>query len=505
MNNMDGNGKTMASRSIWRQRGKRFATGLNVCVSIAMAAVLTGMVNYLSMRYYAHWDFSWRRHYELSDKTKGLIASLNNKVEILVFFRTNHERYQDIRNLLREYEYAAARSKPQRLSISFVDPDRDLARTRDLKQKYDLTDANVVVFSSGGRRKYVESPDIMEDEVRFENGKPVRKHLAFRGEQAFSSAIQSVVQASRPVVYFLAGHAERDINDYGEESGFSAAAKVMRRDNIEVKQLQLAECREIPEDCSTLVLAGPEKRLSGTEVDMLAGYLNKGGRLLLMIDPSVTIGLERALEDWGVKLGQGVVVGRTLTGDDLVVTEYGQHPITRNLSRISTEFFMPRPIEPVQTQDNWGPEQPDKPRISVLASNTKEGWLENDLKQRPPRYDAGIDRHGPIPVAVAIEKGLLNSIDLQIKPTRIVVIGDSYFVSNGGLKRAIGGNMDFFMSAVNWLVAREELLAIGPKRPGELRLDMNRRQMRTAYMIIIGAMPLMAACIGLAVRQRRRQ
>ena len=503
---MDGDNKTMAKRSIWRQRGKRFTTGLNVCAAIALAAVLTGMVNYLSIKYYAHWDFSWRHHYELSDKSRSLIAGLNNNVEILVFFRTGNELYSDVRNLIREYEYEAARSKPRKLNISFVDPDRDLARTRDMKQKYDLSDANVVVFSSGGRKKYVEAQDIMEYDLRFdEKGRPFRKNLAFRGEQVFSSAIQSVVQASMPVVCFLKGHGERDISDYGDQSGFSSAARTMRRDNIEIKPLQLAECREIPEDCSALVIAGPEKRLSGSEIDTLAGYLNKGGRLLLMVDPSVTIGMEKLMEDWGVKLGQGVVVGRTLTGGDLVVTEYGDHPITKNLARITTEFFKPRPIEPIQAEEKSHPEQSDKPRVSVLASNTKEGWLENDLKQNPPRYDPGIDRRGPIPVAVAIEKGLVNGIDVQIKPTRIVVIGDSYFVSNGGLKRAIGGNMDFFMSAVNWLVSREALMAIGPKPPGELRLDMNQRQMRMAYIIIIGAMPLAAAFIGLMVRQRRRQ
>jgi ABC-type uncharacterized transport system involved in gliding motility auxiliary subunit len=503
---MDDNDKATAKRSIWRQRGKRFATGLNVFASIAMAATITVMVNYLSITYYAHRDFSWRHHYELSDKTKSLIAGLDNNVEVLVFFRNGHELYSDVRNLLKEYEYEAAKAKRPKLEISFVDPDRDLARTREMKQKYDLTDANVVVFSSGGRRKYVDAQDVMEYELKFDDkGRPIRKNVAFRGEQVFSSAIQSVVQNSSPVVYFLTGHAERSINDYGEQSGYSTVARAMRRDNIEIKPLQLAESREIPADCSALVIAGAEKRFSGAEIDILAGYLNKGGRLLLMLDPSVTIGIERLMEDWGVKLGQGVVVGRTLTGGDLVVTEYGDHPITKNLLRITTEFFMPRPVEPIQASDTSLPTQPDKPRVSVLAANTKEGWVENDPSQRPPRYDPGIDRRGPVPVAVAIEKGLLNGIDVQIKPTRIVVIGDSYFVSNGGLKKAIGGNMDFFMSSVNWLVSREALLAIGPKPPGELRLDMNRRQTRTAYIIIIGAMPLAAACIGLLVWQRRRQ
>ena len=165
---------------------------------------------------------------------------------------------------------------------------------------------------------------------------------------------------------------------------------------------------------------------------------------------------------------------------------------------------MPRSIELIETSATQ-PAQADQPRAVVLAANTKDGWAESDINQKPPRFDAAVDRRGPIPVAVAVERGALRDINVGIKPTRIVVIGDSYFVSNGGLSKAIGGNIDFFMSSMNWLVAREALLAIGPKPVTVLRLDMNRQQVKTAAIIILGAMPLAAALIGLMVWARRRQ
>jgi ABC-type uncharacterized transport system involved in gliding motility auxiliary subunit len=497
--------KKKVTRGVWRQRGRRFATGLNVCTSIALAVVLTVMVNYLAYRHYSHWDVSWHQHYRLSDRTKALIASLNTDVDVMVFFQRNQEQYDNVRNLLKEYEYEAARFKPQRLRIAFVDPDRDLARTRELKQKFDLTSGNVVVFTSAGRTKYVDAKDTVEIEYKLKQDLTVdRKFAGFKGEQVFSSAIQSVLQESSPVVYFLTGHGERDIKDCGEQSGYSALARVIRRDNIELKTLQFAETRAIPDDCSALVIAGPEKRLSAPEIDSIASYLNKGGRLFLLIDPTIMTGLEKVLEDWNVKLGHSVVVGLTYTGDDLIITEYGNHPITKNLSNVVTEFFMPRSIELIETSATQ-PAQADQPRAVVLAANTKDGWAESDINQKPPRFDAAVDRRGPIPVAVAVERGALRDINVGIKPTRIVVIGDSYFVSNGGLSKAIGGNIDFFMSSMNWLVAREALLAIGPKPVTVLRLDMNRQQVKTAAIIILGAMPLAAALIGLMVWARRRQ
>ena len=47
----------------------------------------------------------------------------------------------------REYE-----SVSRRIRTEYVDPARDLARTEELAQKYQVTEANVVVFDSGGRR-----------------------------------------------------------------------------------------------------------------------------------------------------------------------------------------------------------------------------------------------------------------------------------------------------------------------------------------------------------------
>jgi ABC-type uncharacterized transport system involved in gliding motility auxiliary subunit len=107
-------------------------------------------------------------------------------------------------------------------------------------------------------------------------------------------------------------------------------------------------------------------------------------------------------------------------------------------------------------------------------------------------------------VAVAVEKGTVSDLALQIKPTRLVVFGDSAFVSNGALNSRIGANAGLFMSALNWLVARETLLAIGPKTQGELRLDMTAARLRTLYVCVAVLLPLAIALVGLAVWNRRR-
>jgi len=276
----------------------------------------------------------------------------------------------------------------------------------------------------------------------------------------------------------------------------------MRRDNIEIKTLILADQNGVPADCSLLVVAGAEKKLAQSELDLLSSYLKRNGRMLVLLDPAIDTGLDGLLEEWGVELEHDVVVGRTIKGRELVVFEYGEHPITRGMKNIVTMFYMPRSVEPASGAGEDVPA--DKPRVTPLAL-TSEGWAEMNLKETPPRFQSEVDRPGPVSVAAAIERGAVSGIEVELKPTRIVVVGDSYFVSNGALEEeAVGGNLDFLMSCVNWLLEREELMAISARMPEEVRLDMDSAQLRLLFIIVIAGVPSLAALAGFIVWLARR-
>jgi ABC-type uncharacterized transport system involved in gliding motility auxiliary subunit len=277
----------------------------------------------------------------------------------------------------------------------------------------------------------------------------------------------------------------------------------MRRDNMDVKPLVVSAAAGIPADCSLLVVAGADRKLSDAEVDMISQYLGRNGRLLCLLDPAVKTGLEPLLLQWGVKLAEDVVVGPSLSGRDLIINEYGDHPAVKKLKDLTTMFFMPRSVEPMEGSSAETVTASDKARVSVLAFTTP-GWAEMNLNESPARFHDGVDRKGPVSVAVAVEKGAMGGIDVEIKPTRIVVIGDSYFVSNGTLEKAVGGNVDFLMSTVSWLLERESLMAISTKSPYELKLDMDASQLRVMTLSIVGILPGLMALTGLLVWLGRR-
>lgn len=490
---------------------RRWFESANAVISVLLVAILTVMINFLAYRHlHLRRDVSVRGLYRLSEKTQTLLADLDVEVGVYAIFQKGHERRDEVLELLRAYEFEDMKDGRQRLRVEIVDPDRDLARMAELAKKYEIDQSNLLIFDCRGRRKYVPSSSLVDTarkvEMDAEAGQGVLRTqtVAFRAEEEFSSSIQSVASSSHPVVYFLGGHGERSIEDFNRSFGYSDIVHAMRRDNIEVRTLLLGSSG-VPEDCSVLVVAGPDRRFSDGEVSIVSQYLDRNGRLFLLLDPDTTTGLDGLLNRWGLTLSRDVVVDpqRTLTGRELFVDQYADHPVTRHFKNISTVFYMPRSIVPAAGAVD---SSSDKPRIVVLAACSDQGWAESDLAQSPPRWDEGRDRKGPVPVAVAVEKGVQSKdIAVDIRPTRMVVLGDSDFVSNASLRSGVGGNQDFFLGAVNWLSEREQRITISPKDPGILRLNLDRERQRWALLLIVLGMPGAVALFGMLVWGIRRR
>ncbi len=478
-------------------RLRRMSSGLNAAVSILLALIAVIMINYIASFHFRQWRIGITDFYELSPKTEAILAGLSRDITITVLFEQTHPNIKHLENLLKEYRYAAEKSGNS-INVNFVDPVRDLVMARKLAKKYGVTKSNSIVIESGKRKKFIKEEDIFEYKLQIGQSKGLRL-AAYHAERAITSAIQNVLQQVRPVIYFIAGHGERDVNDYNGYSGYSSIERIMRRDNIEVRTLFLTENSRIPVDCSALVIAGPDRKYSEAEREIIAEYLEKSGRLMCLIDPAVSTGLDSLLQKWQVKLCPEVAVGRTLTGQELVVNRYGDHPVTRNLGQITTMFYMPRCVEPAPGAGT------DKPGVTVLISNLEEGWGEKNMEQSPPRYNPGVDRPGPVPIAVAVERGPKGNVDLELPSTKLIVVGDSAFVSNGALRTGVGGNKDFFMNALNWLLERDTIMHISTRRPSRLQPDMTRGQWMKAKIILAGGFPGMVMLAGILVWLSRRK
>ena len=105
---------------------------------------------------------------------------------------------------------------------------------------------------------------------------------------------------------------------------------------------------------------------------------------------------------------------------------------------------------------------------------------------------------------VAVEKGGVRNVTAERGTTRMIVAGDSLFLNNANLETE--GNHPFASYAVNWLLARDELLVNVPaQRIVDYKLTMTAAQMSGARWLLLGAMPGAVLILGALVWLRRRR
>jgi ABC-type uncharacterized transport system involved in gliding motility auxiliary subunit len=488
-------------------RQRRLIIGTGVLVQIIAVLAVVVMVNWLASRHYLRFDWTKSGYYKLSEKTKQVLVGLKEPVDVIVFLPPSDNRdyvekiLDDVRHLLAEFQFYGK----NQLRVEFVDPQRDLGRARQLVEQYKLDSPDVIIFARGDRHKYVRLDDMVDLEAdRTEIGGPQRVK-AFKGEGVFLSAIQTVTEEQSPKVYFLSGHGERDPEDVSQREGYSEVARYIKRDNITVQQWNLLEKQALPADAGAIVIAGPRKPFAETELAALDQYLKNKGRLFVMLDPRTETGLESWLQRWGAQADNDLVVakGGLLLGTELIVVNalgstYAAHPITANLEGINTVFPYARSVHRVVQVPG---ENANQPRVTELVKTPAAFWGETESDTARTEFNAAQDIKGPLTLAVAVETSKPKGVDVSIGVTRLVLVGTSRFVDNNSLS---GGNLDFFMNSLNWLLQREQLVAVGPKMPQEFSLDMSLPQQRAVYALVIGGLPLAVAIIGLAVWLRRR-
>ncbi|MBI4023503.1 MAG: GldG family protein [Verrucomicrobia bacterium] len=488
---------------------KRFIIGVNVITQVLLVAVVIVFLNLFIYRWHPpKADLSHNDYFKLSDKTKQLLKSLTAPVEVIVFFQPDsddpvtHRVFNDVQFLLNEYKNVSSQIK-----VRYVDPDRDPINAEKLSKEYGVRDPNVVVFVYEKRNKFVPVPELVEfDRSGNPYGGGGNRIKAFKGEQQFTSAIQNVLDAKQPKIYFLTGHGEGDPEDYDQKKGFSVISKYIRRDNLLVEKVNLFEKQQIPKDCDVLIVCGPNRQLNELELNAIQQHLAQNGRAMFLFDAfNDETGLEKILHQHGVKIGNDIIlsVGVYLGGKAILPeahgVRYNPHPVTQGFKG---EGFMTS-FPSARSVDQATPADSSKGRVTVLVETSPNEWAETNLTKLRQEQKAEIDdkdRKGPVPVAVALEPS--SAGEMEREGMRMVVFGSSGFIRNGSIT---GGNLDLFMNALNWLLKRQQLLGIAPKTPQEFSLSLTSFQQRAIFITEVIVIPSFAAVIGFLVWLKRRK
>jgi ABC-type uncharacterized transport system involved in gliding motility auxiliary subunit len=481
----------------WREIARAFAGRQARYGTLAGASVLVVLailvaVNYLGVRQSRQWDFTAGGQFTLSDQTRRILQELDAPVQIRVFAR--EDDFQRFRDRLDGYE----RASPH-VIVEYIDADRRPAIVR----QYDVTSYGTIVFEHGERIERTTST----------------------GEQELTNALLRTVRGEQQKVYFIEGHGEKDPTS-AERDGYNAIAAALRNDNYEIDRLVLAQATEVPPDAAVVVVAGPQTDYLPGEVEMLRGYLDRGGKALFLLDPPEAAdrphlpNLTALLQEWAIEVGNNVVVDVSglgqLLGTDAsvpVAATYPSHPITERFGLL-TAYPFARSVTPV-------PGGVENRFAQTVVETGPRSWAETNIRQLMTTGEVALDeaqgdQPGPVSIAAAVsaaapdpppppqpeetENG--SGASRQTPETRVVAVGDSDFAANYAL--GIQGNRDLFLNMVSWLAQHEEMIAIRPREPEDRRITMTADQERRVFWLSIVIIPGLILIAGVHAWWRRR-
>lgn len=478
----------------WRELARAFGGRSARLGTISIASVLVVLailvsINYISSREHKRWDLTAAGEFTLSPQSVKVLKSLDSPLKMTVFAREGEfARYKE---RLPEYEYVS-----RKVSVDYVDPDKKPAQAKQMGiQSY-----GTIAIEYKGRTERVVGDS----------------------EQEVTNGIIKVVTGQERKVYFSQGHGEKDTTS-AERAGYNGIVTQLGRDNYKVDKVVLAQQGDVPADATLLIVAGPKTDFLPQEIDAIKRYLDKSGKLLLMLDPPDKVdslpltNLIALAREWAMDVGNNVVVdvsgvGRLLGTDETVpvAATYPNHPIVDRFDLL-TAFPLARSVTAVAGGAAGRFAQ-------AFVQTSARSWAETDiaalLAKGQVKYeeDKG-DKRGPISIACAVaaaaqppsppaEGGKDQKKEEGPKPeARVVVFGDSDFAANFAL--GIQGNRDLFMNTVNWLSQQENLIAIRPKESADRRLTMtSSQQLRVTVLVIL--IPIVIFASGIYAWWRRR-
>lgn len=507
-------------RRTWSQRSTQSNT--NALLATLAALLIFGAINFLGSRYSTKFDLTETQLFTLAPETQETVRNLGQKIKILVFDRSLSDTD---RELLNNY----AKLNPN-FTYELVDPQVDFGRAQSFKVK----SFGEVYLESGDQKRLVTT---LGPESRLK-------------ETELTNAIAQLSSTTQATIYFLQGHGERPIE--GEQGGLTEAVTGLKAKNFIAKPLNLIREGKIPEDGLALAIIGPQRPLLDRELTLLETYLQRGGRLLALLDPASDGGLSQLLTRWGVKLDNRLVVDASGTGqlaglgpDAPIVTQYGDHPITQDFKGGVSIYPVARSLEIVNTSGITA---------TPLIKTDEKSWAESQPTAQQLTFTPPQDRQGPLVLGVALERAIapepavspspspspspttspIASPSPTVSPTasptgsptaspsptvsptasptaspspapspspspspspappkaaRLVVIGNSSFMADGLFSQQLNG--DVFLNSVGWLGDRAaSSLSIRPREPNNRRFTITNQQSALLLLLALGVFPI---------------
>ncbi|WP_020558061.1 GldG family protein [Thiofilum flexile] len=449
---------------------------------IILLAIIGGIA-FVSTLFSYEFDWTYGNRNSLSTNTEQLLKTINKPLEVVAYLPNDDDLRTKVEKVIKKYQ----RIKPD---IKFT------ALNPDLAPKQAAEDG--VQYSGQLVLKLGEAPNQQKELLTSAN------------ESEIVSALIRMTRSSERIVVFIEGHGERQPL-WTESNGLSRLTDLLEKSGFKIQPHNLLRTQSIPTNASLVVLAAPQSELLAAEVKLLEEYIQQGGNLLWLQDPGELKGLT-PLEDL---LTIQIPIGTVVDANERLQAMLGiKHPavvpvidydprsqLTKNL-KIQTLFpfstmIRSNPNEAKNAAITW--------KVEEFLKTLPQSWLEVDPLQAKVVYDdTKGDIIGPITIGLSLVRSMESDKDSAAnKQQRIVVIGDSDFMTNGFIGE--GGNLDLAVQIFNWLSRDDSLVGIKMNPAPDLTFNLEPRMGVILALFFLLGLPLILIGIGVRVWLKRRR
>ena len=455
-------------------------------VLLVVALVLINLLISLAGKHYPMTlDLTPEKAFELTEESKEYIENLPQEVLIQVMeseenFMSGGEYFVQANSVLHQYAMYS-----NQIKLSYV----DLLENPSLAGNYENVRMGDIIVSSGERSRKINSNDLFEIESASYYGKYITSSKA---EQVMTSAIMGVVSESQVNAVILTGHGEQ----YPEEF-----AALLQNNNVNVSAVSPAT-EELPADTDIILWVAPAADPDEAVLERLDAFLSeKPGRTMLYFadttQPELP-GVEGFLNKWGISVELSSVI-ETDKQKVINVNPYFSTinligtPLTDTMKDTSVPMTMPfaRPLESV-FDTNMDRTTQLLFTSSETASVIPYGLTEEELESWGP------EQYGPFPLAILSEQNFADG------KSRVAVFGSSVSLSGSLLTSSSFSNSDYYLSVINTLTEREDVISIESKVLGGKELGLNTAQAFIIGVFFMIVVPIIVLCGGVYVWLKRR-
>lgn len=425
---------------------------LAVAALVAGVAVLGG----LSQRYSVDTAVAASGELQLGEASRRLLQRFDEPVQVTAFIGDDAALREHVTRLLSAY-----RSVKSDLRFQVVDPKARPELVRELA----VTRRGEVVVEYRGQREHAMAPT----------------------QARISAALERLLFQGEPYVAYTTGHGERDLLGIANFD-LGHFGRRLQRKGYRLQPWQLDSGRPVPGNAKLLVVAGPRSPITAGEKQRLAAYLDRGGALLWLTEPSREADISALTELLGVRREPGVVTD----------------PTARKLLAVDDPRLVLLNVEQQHQTVSTGEAPVLLPRVAALNVSPPPDWQAIELLQAGqqarlaalPWQDGGDRAAGRATAGMPLALGLSRSAAAAdgTRRQRVVVVGDGDFLSNSYLGNA--GNLPFGLNLVRWLMADDTLTATYQPAAPDQRLDFSRTGQAVIGLGFLLVLPLLLAALG---------